>query len=372
MEIDKLKPFYIISYFNFFDKGSRVGGLRPYYLYRMLLEKGLNVQLITPSANDQNQITIKEGLFTKLCKPFFKVLPPDASIIWAIKVFFFLRRVNKKKKFIVFTTSPPYGIGLTGFLCKKFLKNAVWISDYRDLWTKNTLYNPPITKKFLDPILERKFHERADLIVLNTKCDRELHRNVFPFIHSKSIFVRNGFNTVVANQSTNTNKFIYSGGTYKGIATNEIIDFLNNLNKNHNNYSCDFYGEYDESMENSSHIKYCGSIAPESVPELLSNYKYGFVYLPEGSQYGGRVAQKFYDYIGSGVIPICFNASIEMTKIIEDLNTGIIVNKNTSSADLETLFKGAKFNAQMDQVKNYTRDSQFEYLFNEIFKRNIF
>lgn len=359
-------PFYIVSYFTFSDKKTLVGGLRPFYLYQKMIQKGFNVKLITPFSDSNLEIVVKEGSFIQFIKPLLRIFPPDLSIAWSIKVFFYLKKHNANNKFILFTTAPPHGLGLIGLLSKFFLKNVVWISDYRDLWTKNPLYKPIITKRIMDPILEKQFHKKSDLVVLNTHWDLELHRRLYPLINNKSLFVRNGFNKLLTNKSIDNYKFIYAGGTTKGQATIRIIQLLEEINSLGIKCSCDFYGEYDANMENSPYVKYHGSIESDKVAELLTNYKFGFIYLPVGCETGGRMAQKFYDYIGSGVIPICFRASIEMKKIMDDLNTGMSIYDDTITKSVVKFIKTAEFNADNDMRNIYTRDNQFNILVEQI------
>lgn len=360
--MNKNTPFYIVSYFSTSDKNSRVGGLRPYFLYKRLLESGYNAKLILPNVSDNDlTIIIKEGKFIKNIKPFLRIFPPDNSIAWSIKVFLYLKKNNRNNSFIVMTTSPPYGLGLVGLLCKKFLKNSIWIADYRDLWTKNTLYNPPLTKKIINPILEDKFHKYADIIVKNTKWDLVAHIEQFPFTKNKSLFMRNGFNEVIENNSHVKYRFIYSGGTYNGLATNEIVLFLNNLKKINPEIICDFYGEHDEYMNNETTINYCGSKSSYEIPMLLTKYRFGLIYLPENSDKGGRVPQKLYDYIGSGVIPIFFNASVEVTEILKELNTGLIIKKDTQISEIIEFIDNYTFNMNSNISEKYSRNSQFDY-----------
>ncbi len=357
--------FYIVSYFSLSDKRSIVGGLRPYYLFQKLKDEGFNVKLIT-SLEAENSIAIKEGFFIKLLKPLFKIFPPDYTVLWSLKVFLYLLTRGRKEKNIIFTTSPPYGIGMTGWLGRLFLKNTKWVADYRDLWIENPLYKPLITKKFIDPILEKLFHKHADLVVLNTKKDLELHQRLYPFIREKSIFIRNGFNKLNQNKSNEKLRFIYAGGTNRGYLTEKIIHFLNELNAQGLRFEGDFYGEKDDFMDQSDLVHYKGKIASEEIPELLTNYKYGMLYLPEGGIEGGRMSQKFYDYIGSGLIPICFNASLEMKGIIDDLDTGLAVYESTPMDEVISFLRTASFKASNDQLRKYTRTYQFENLIEKI------
>ena len=364
--VSKKTPFYIVSYFTKSDKKSMVGGIRPYFLYDMLVEKGWNVYLVTPNYENGNEIVITEGYVLRFLKPLLRLFSPDYTIGWALKVYSFFKKNPSESLFVVFTTVPPNGLGIIGLLVKLFLKNSVWIADYRDLWTMNTLYNPPITKKFIDPILEREFHKKADLVILNTNWDSELNQKKFPFLKGKSTFIRNGFDKVLPNKSYRDMKFVYSGGTYKGMATKKINEFLIELNRLNFAYTCDFYGEYDRFMPNAPFIEYKGTVNFKEVPELLTNYKFGMIYLPEGSESGGRVVQKLYDYIGSGVIPICFNASKEMKEILIDLNIGLPINDETNIQDVLKFINGAKFDVINEKLEKYTRFRQFEGLIERI------
>jgi hypothetical protein len=367
--MNKEIPFYIVSYYNYSDKKTLVGGLRPYYLYQKLKEDDCNVYLVTPETSIIGSITISESKFLRLLRPILRVFPPDYSMFWSFKIFLYLRKSNKTNPFVVFTTAPPHGLGIIGLLCKLFLKNAIWISDYRDLWTENPLYKPPITKKYIDPIFERKFHKYSDLVIFNTKWDLELNRRLFTNIHNKSIYVRNGFNLPLKNKSKSEMSFVYAGGTTKGEATRRIIKLLEEINTGNYLYTCDFYGEYNKEMEDCKFINYLGVIEPDQVADLLTNYKFGFIYLPNGCEKGGRMAQKFYDYIGSGVIPICFNTSIEMQEIMNELQVGFSIFTGTTNSEIIDYFSNVHLiNYKNSELLKFSRDHQFNYLIENLSK----
>jgi glycosyltransferase involved in cell wall biosynthesis len=369
--MNKQVPIYIISYYNYSDKRTLVGGLRPYYLYEKLRKDDWNVKLITPEKSNVDSLTITENKFLHLLRPILRIFPPDYSIFWGIKIFFYLKKANKFNKFIVFTTVPPHGLGIIGLLCKLFLKNAIWISDYRDLWTENPLYNPPFTKKYIDPIFEKKFHKYSDLVVFNTKWDLEFNIKLFPNIINKSIFVRNGFNFQLINKSKSEMNFVYAGGTTKGEATRRIIKLLEEINSENNLYTCDFYGEYNKELEDCKFINYLGTIEPDKVAELLTNYKFGFIYLPKGCENGGRMAQKFYDYIGSGVTPICFNPSLEMQEIMNEIKVGFSIFKETKNSEIIDYISNVElFDYTKSELLKFSREYQFNYLIQNL-SRNL-
>jgi hypothetical protein len=361
------KKIYVISYFSLNDQESRVGGHRPFYLFKLLEEKGFEAEFITRNIDVGVETEIKEGFLLRLFKPILRLAAPDFSIFWSIKVFWYIKKKNLgvESKNIVLTTMPPYGVGLSGWLCKIFLKNIFWVVDFRDMWTSNPLYNPPFYKRGVNKFLEDKYHLSADLIVSNTQWDMNIHRSKYPFADGKLIYIRNGFNFVVENKSLHDKqkiKFVYSGGTYKGLATKKISDLLFNLNMIGVKCICEFYGEHDEFMDSSQFISYMGEVRSESIPHLLSNYRVGLLVLPAANQNGGRVAQKFYDYIGSGVIPLCINPSEEMESLINEINFGFVIKDSTPVEEIKDFLLKSNQVMKYEDVLQYTRRAQFENL----------
>lgn len=331
-------------------------------MHHFLKSRGVSSHLITAREAIDDEITIEEGILKKL-EPILRVFPPDPSLFWSIKVAIYLSKKHASQPFGFLTTLPPNGLGIIGILIKKLIPNSYWVLDWRDLWTKHPLYKPPFTKKFLDPMLEKKYMNKADLVIFNTAWDLEFNQQLFPNTKNKSLFIRNGFDKILTNQAIDEFRFIYTGGTTAGQATVKVSMLMQQLNDHGIEASCDFYGEYDKGMDNAPHIKYYGKIAPENVPSLLTNYKYGLIYLPKGSENGGRVAQKFYDYIGSGVIPICFRASLEMKMLMNTLNTGFTIEDNMDFASIHTKLLAANFSANREQQEQLTRNRQFEKLY---------
>jgi len=249
--------------------------------------------------------------------------------------------------------------------------NVTWIVDFRDLWIDHPLYNPPLTKRYLDPLLEKSYIEKSDLLICNTNWDKDYFSRKFNLSKSKKIVIRNGFDVAEKNISiTNSEKFrfIYAGGTTAGQATLIIIKLLEEINLIGYDAHCDFYGEYDENMNTSKYITYHGKIGPDEIPSILVNYKYGFIYLPKNSESGGRVAQKFYDYLGTGVIPVCFRASVEMRELMQELNTGITIGENSEVSAVINELLTAEFSANNEQIKYFSRNDQFNLFLNEVSK----
>ena len=373
------KNWFLVCY-NSLDT-SLIGGLRINRLHSFLTKKGVNVNLITRESytDTLSSITIiPEKKLVRKHKRFFNLItPPDSSAIWAFSVFNFLR---KKKPGVILTTVPQFGIVVTGLLLKLFSARHYWVADFRDPWFSNPVYRPAFFwyKRMVAFILEFIVFKSADLVVLNTFKDQENFIKKYPFLKSKSIVVRNGFDQKIENRARKTNssetiKIVYSGTAYhRGTAVINISAFLNKLNNAGLAITCDYYGEYHDSIELSPFIEYKGRLSQDQIPRILSYYKLGLIYLQEECIGGGRITQKFYDYLGSGVKPLVLNPSQEMGSCMRALKFGFEIYPNTSLTQTINYIRSSYFSEydydtlSENEMKPFTREYQFEKLFNRL------
>jgi len=273
------------------------------------------------------------------------------------------------------TSFPPFGICIVGLLLKK-RKNFFWIADFRDPWTINPLFKPVFYpyKMFFARRLEKKLFQKADLILLNTKMDCQNYKQKYPFAAAKCITVRNGFNKVINNKALvrkdKSLKIVYAGGSYKnGQVPKAIAVFLKEIKQTGLEITCDYYGEFHPAVERSHFISYKGSFPQTDIPEILSRYKMGIIYLPEENIGSGRIVQKFYDYIGSGVAPIVLNPSLQMEQQMESLQTGLTVYPDYDSSIIAKKIihlSLSEIKIPIEKIIPYQRKYQFEKLFNYI------
>jgi hypothetical protein len=377
MQIPMNKPdlhsvkWFLVSYHNL--KTSLVSVQRFHFLRKYLLSKKINVHLITRAegASSEN-ISIKEPLLSrrwpKLVNSFSLT---DRSSWWAVRVASYI--TDRKQPIILHTTMPHYGVGWVGLLLRLRKIPFFWIADFEDPWTINPVYKPFLSfiKLPLHNILEQIVFKKADLLIFNTATDLKNYRHKYPFITNKSISIRNGFHQVVSNKShigsSKEMAFVYAGSVYpKGSTAKAIIAFLDQLNINGFPAKCDFYGNHHPSLDSSEHVNYCGSISYLEVPNLLNQYRMGIIFLQEVCIGGGRITQKFYDYIASGVIPIVINPSDEIIQQLELLNTGISIFPKD---DMRKIAKHVKelyfsdFTFDPKDLEPYSRQYQFDLFF---------
>ena len=367
MDISK---WYIISYIN--DIETTAGGVRPARLNKYLNEKGYQSTMITRVAVNKNEVSVAEPFYSRI--PFVnKFLSPDFGIVWANKVSNFF---SDKNEFVLLTTSPLHSVHKVGLKLKSKKKDFIWIADFRDPFTLNSFYNPLYHKKILDKIFEKKILRSADVLIFNTALHEKEYKQHYPWLSEKKcLVVRNGYDMVTFNQTkSGGNRIIYSGGIYKGLAITGTGNFFRDIASLGLPISADFIGEdYQEFKNYKDVIQYKGKFNSADVPEILSGYKYGIIYLPGQFKNSGRVPTKLYDYIGAGLIPVCINASIEMKIIIDQLGYGICIDEFDESSYIKfiELFNGRpENNLKAEEILTYSRNYQFDILID--FMKNNF
>jgi hypothetical protein len=271
--------------------------------------------------------------------------------------------LKRHKDFVLFTTSPPNSIHMAGLVLKLLKRDFFWIIDFRDPFLLNDLYKPIFFKHRFNQWFEKQVFKRADLVILNTDLNLESYRKKYPFAGNRMLTVRNGFDAVVDNTGADTYRFIYAGGTSKGLASRKIVALLNAINAKGIQLTCDFYGEHDKEVDDCAYTNYKGVILPDEVPQLLKNYKFGFIFLPPPAIGGGRIAQKYYDYIGSGVIPVVINPSLELSNLMEKYKTGIGIYPESTVSDIIEAITNASFNMTLEERNEFSRNNQFKKLF---------
>jgi glycosyltransferase involved in cell wall biosynthesis len=153
-------------------------------------------------------------------KLFKKKFVPDRQIFWSRSTILKAAKIIKSEDIkIVYTSSPPHSVHLIGLFLKKTFK-IKWVTDFRDEWTKNPLFNKSINKK-LQKRMEAEVMSLSDTNIAVTK---------------------KGYNNFLHNYSKTNHSLIYNGfdsDDFKGIETTSVnnkkltIAYSGRLNKLH-------------------------------------------------------------------------------------------------------------------------------------------
>jgi len=163
---------------------------------------------------------------------------PDHRILWLPLLLPKVRRILKDHKIdVIYTSAPPGSLCLIGMILKK-IGRVKWVSDHRDPWTHNALYNPKYhyvgrTNKYL----ELKSHHNADRVIANTPGNREKIIDDFRVDGKKVVTITNGYDEEdfmgldPYKEGFGNDKFniVYTGTFYDGYAPDTFLRALNNL-----------------------------------------------------------------------------------------------------------------------------------------------
>lgn len=140
----------------------------------------------------------RKSLYYKTERMVKSIIPaPDDSTGWLpfalVKATHLLR---SKDISVIYTTSPPHSVHLTGYLLKKLSKKP-WIADFRDPWTSWApyLYTPPTEiRRKNQEYLEHAVLNCADKVITNTEPMKEDFINKYSDIDKeKYITITNGY-----------------------------------------------------------------------------------------------------------------------------------------------------------------------------------
>lgn len=180
------KKVLIISQNFYPDIGS--AGNRMKNIFKLLVEKGYEVEVITTEPSYPNKKLYEDKMFwddefldahTSSIKRVKVANRKYARSVWnrlmyylevMLKMIFYVIAKRQRQFDIVFVSSPPIFIGAVGLLAKFSYKSKL-ILDVRDLWPESLngvqVFNYPIVMK-LSYAFERTLYKKSDHIIVNS------------------------------------------------------------------------------------------------------------------------------------------------------------------------------------------------------------
>jgi len=136
-----------------FPPANKVSSLRPYYLARAFSRRGLEVDVYSYVSRDGSLQRAEERLAV------FRM--GGSSFRWLLSVFLSLlrSRIRGDRYSVVLSTYGPSVSHVVGLIAKVIWPYAIWVADYRDLWTTGYYYRTEIT-------LAGKIKRRLEKLIL--------------------------------------------------------------------------------------------------------------------------------------------------------------------------------------------------------------
>lgn len=141
---------------------------------------------------------------------------PDFHELWVKKA---LQSIGSSHFDMIISTGWPYPVHRIGLALKQKQPGIRWVVDWRDLWTKNHLFNGFVLFHAYERYLENKFHKTADLI---TTISDPLSDILKSMTNTRVETIYNGFDPEDFSQIMQTERkinavftIVYTGSIYK-------------------------------------------------------------------------------------------------------------------------------------------------------------
>jgi len=210
---------------------------------------------------------------------------PDEYVFWVPfavwKGYFAMRR---EKCDIIFASSPPHSVQLVG-MALKFLTGKKYVTDFRNSWTDNRVYNNRLARA-IDMHLEKRSLKKADMIVTMSPGDRlRLMDYRGEYIKAEILPVTNGYAEEdfcdLPEPGKQPGRFnLVHLGTVYGESGKIFIDalkkYIDTRRPDPNMFRVEFAGTREAKLEDyvrkndlESYIKFPGFINHDDVPAYL-------------------------------------------------------------------------------------------------------
>ncbi len=264
-----------------------------------------------------------DARLSRVLEPF---LVPDVQRLWvgrAVRQGLISSVRNKVE--LIYSTSMPYSNHLVAMRIAKKL-NLPWIADFRDLWTKNALYQPRgFYQKFFHRRLEKLIYAQATHICATSPTQRQVIIERFGVKPDKISVITNGFDpadfTSSAKQasnkpahSTSQKKSItvsYFGSFYGKYQPLDFIKALESIKQNNpkqlSNVEFLFVGDMDRTSRKllstpalKKNIKLKGFVPHGELQKLRIISDAFFLYLPDlKGPIAAMIPQKLFEYLAA-------------------------------------------------------------------------
>jgi hypothetical protein len=177
-------------------------------------------------------------VFRALRAPLDRVLVPDSFVTWLPLVQRCLKRLLSREKFhVALTSSRPFSLTLLGPLFRRH--NIPWVTDFRDPWTENALFERLVPLSWLRPLhmrLERRAARDCSFHIANTDGQWQGAQRTYPILAGKSAAIPNGFDGADFAEDMRPEKpggrpwrLVYTGSVYHAYNPEGVFACIRNF-----------------------------------------------------------------------------------------------------------------------------------------------
>lgn len=321
----------------------RTRSLEPYIIYKRLVNRDINDTIPTALLTMKHK-SLKDRLASSIRANLFV---PDARLGWIPFAVSKARQIITRYKIdVIYTSSPPHSLQLTGLILKKLYK-LPWVVDFRDPWTKIRYYEfikRNRLAKSADNYFEKKVLKKSDKIVtVSHSLAQEFLRLGDIKDPAKIIVIPNGFDGIdydsadVLNSRPTLN-ILYAGNMLSHQNPEVLWGALSSLIKENEAYKkitrVELYGRIHPDINDSiKHhglqevVSINGFIPHQEIVKKIQQSSLLVMVVPNIKNNFGIVTGKLFEYIGSGrPILVIGPPKGDAGKIIEEFTNSKIVD----------------------------------------------
>lgn len=273
---------------------------------------------------------------------------PDIHDIWAKKS---ISLVKNDKWDIVISTGGPYSVHFVGLALKKINPSLKWIADWRDLWTKNHIFNGFVLFRRYERYLEKKFHKMADMITTVSEPLAETLRMITgtPVVAITNGFDPDDFYNIVKKPRKKSKQFtiIYTGTIVKKFRDPApLFEAVKSLKEkkiiSKNNLKIVFAGSPSTDMTETADIygisdcfSYAGFLPREEVLRMQYDADALLFLEYNNPEVKGVLTGKIFEYIclGREIWAIGIESDSSVGSLINESKTGVCFGTDSSKIE---------------------------------------
>lgn len=197
-----------------FPPANKISSLRPYYLARAFSRRGLEVDVFSCVSLNGSLQRAEEGLSV------FRM--GGSSFRWLISVLLSLLRFRIRGDCysVVLSTYGPSVSHIVGLIAKIIWPHAIWVADYRDLWTTGYYYKTEITlTEKIKRWVEKLILLPAELIM---SVSPSLLQHLTKFHRKSGLLMYNGFEKTSSEAVDGGGQVLPNAGAIRVVYTGTI------------------------------------------------------------------------------------------------------------------------------------------------------
>ena len=257
---------------------------------------------------------------------------------------------------VVYATSPPFFVGLTGLLLSRF-KNAEFIFEVRDLWPRSAVELGELRNRFFIKLSEKLetlyYRHAARIVVVTAGIRRILTGRGIP--EGKLVLITNGTTTELFRYTGDAKKrewglggkfvVLYAGifGLAQGL---ERLCELAELLKPEEGIHFVFVGEGPlkprverlQQERNLHNLTLLDEVPREVIPEYISASDACLVPLQKNPLFLGALPSKMFDYLACER-PVILSVDGEARKVLEECGGGLYAEPENIYAMAQAILK---------------------------------